>query len=330
MSEIILQDMVEKTAEVVHYTKQLTNITNDLRTDLNEYHTPKEMGGHVIQRIGTKDAMMIVKEFDSTYVGDITHATHVYHAQKLGMKLRQLTIELNGGSVAYESGQFLASSGNVKDGKVSLTPFEMMRGVVRKMNDETFFRPTLTGQGQVILESSLKFITLLPIKTDTKIVMEKGIYLASIGQFEFKVTKNLNPSYMMFSEKSIFQTDARGKGVLALELPVHINEIEIIKVTPENPVLVNGNYVLLWSGSLKREVGITGSVMGSVTSGKGLVERYTGTGEVWLATTLGYYKEIASNLNGKGMNSTRTESIRDGSQDGKREPSFLQKLFTGQ
>lgn len=328
MSEIILQDLVSKSAEVAHYTKQLTNITNDLRTELNNYHTPKELGGTIIQRIGTPSAVMEVKEFDSTYVGDIEHTSQIYHAQKLGMKLRQLVVTLKGGSVAYESGQFLASSGDIKEGKVSLSPFEMMRGVVRKMNDESFFRPSLTGRGTVILESSLKFITLLPIKTETKVVMEKGIYLASVGQFEFKVTKNLNPSYMMFSEKSIFQTDARGTGILALELPVHINEIEIIQVTPESPLLVNGNYVLLWSGSLKREVGITGSVMGSVASGTGLVERYTGTGEVWLATTLGYYKEISSSLQGKDAQS-RTNSIREGSQEGKREPTFLQKLFVG-
>lgn len=330
MNENLQVDLINALSENAHYSKETAKQISDFREDIRVIESKNKVqhGSREIQRISLNDARMTILEYDSTFVGDINLATQIYHAQKMGMKLRQLKVDLKGGTVAFDSGQFLASSGNIEQGKTPLNPFEMVRGVMRKMNDETFFRPSLTGNGTVYLDSSLKFLTLLPVKTPTKVVMEKGIYLASIGRFEFKVTKNLNPGYMLLSEKSIFQTDARGEGVIALELPVHMDEIEVIDVTPDKPLMVNGNYVLLWSGSLKREVTMSGGVIGSLTSGTGLVEKYSGTGQVWLATTLGYYTQIVGSMQGQGIEKEkRTESI--GSSDGKSEPSFFQKLFLG-
>lgn len=284
-------------------------------------------GFHVTEQKGTKDAVMRVKEYDSSYVGDLSLATDIYHAQQLGMKLRQLEVQLKGGTVAFDSGQFLESTGKLEIGRASLNPMELIRGVIRKMNDETFFRPTISGSGTVTLDSSFKFITLFPVEERSRVVLEKGIYLASIGDFEFKTTKNLNPGYLIFSDKGMFQTDVRGVGVIALELPVHRSELVEREVTPDNPLLVNGNYVLIWSGNLKRTVKPAGSLFGSLASGVGLVEEYTGTGKVWIAPTLGYYRELAKDLEGDELGGDRHEEIR-GTQKGKRENTWWQTIFT--
>lgn len=243
----------------------------------------------ILDQKGVKDAIMVVKEFDTSFVGDITIADKLHHAQQLGLKLRQLEIQLRGGTVVFEGGQFMYSSGDLQQGKIDISPREIFRGTVRKLNGETFFRPTLTGSGTVVLDGSFHFLTLFPVKTPSRIVLEKGIYLASIGNFEFRTTKNLNMGYLVFSDKAVLQTDIRGAGILALELPVPMSTIVEYDVTDGNPFRVDGNYVIMWSGNLKKNVVAASGVLGSLTSGTGLVEEYTGNGKVWVAPMLNYY-----------------------------------------
>lgn len=321
-----------KTTEILNRIDDVTESVDKVNKSLNNIHrtiieNEKDVHGYkYIQQEGIKDAIMRVKEYDSTFIGDISLATDIYNAQKLGMKLRQLEIELRGGGVAFESGQFLDSIGDIKMSRISLNPKELVGGVIRRMNEETFFRPVANGTGKVTLESSFKFITLLPIIQPTRMVLEKGIYLASIGNFEFKTTKNLNASYMLFSNKGIFQTEVRGQGVLALELPIHKSELLEHKITPDNPYRVNGDYVLMWAGNLKRSVTPMGKLFGSMINGTGLVEEYSGTGTVWTAPTLGYYKNIAKDMQNTGLGSERTEDMEH-TEKGKRNTSFWQRFF---
>lgn len=312
--------------------KALNDISNDtlevvkiLKKKEKRETAKEELGAKVVQQINLNDSVLKVKEYDSSFVGDIKLATDIYHAQKLGMKLRQLEVILRGGTVAFESGEFLDASGQIRMGRMSLNPMELFRGVVRKMNDETFFRPTLTGNGVVTFNSSFKFITLFPVQQNARIVLEKGIYLASIGDFQFKTTKNLNASYMLFSDKSVLQTDVRGKGVLVLDLPVKFEELVAHDVTEEKPYIVNGDYVLMWSGNLRRTVKPAGSLFGSLASSTGLVEEYSGEGKVWTAPTLGYYLQLANNLEGSDNIEERDELLD--SDRGKTELTWLQKLL---
>lgn len=318
---------MEEEDKIIDELRQMKEELQEINGTVSETLKKEEKQGFVITETkGTKDAVMRVKEFDSSYVGDLSLATDIYHAQRLGMKLRQLEIKLKGGMVAFDSGQFLESTGDVNIGQMSMNPMEWVRGVIRKMNDETFFRPTIQGNGIVTLDSSFKFITLFPVPDKSRIVLEKGIYLASIGEFEFRTTKNFNPGYMVFSGKEIFQTDVRGSGVLALELPVHRSELVERDVTPESPLMINGNYVLMWSGNLKRSVRPAGKIFGSLSSGAGIVEEYSGTGKVWYAPTLGYFKNIASDLKGSTESSDRHNGLNE-SEHGKMKTSWWDKIF---
>ena len=319
---------MEDEEKLVNEIRQVKVELQEINATVSEAFMKEEKQGFTYTETkGTQDAVMRVKEFDSSYVGDLSLATNIFHAQKLGMKLRQLEIKLKGGTVAFDSGQFLESTGNVQIGRMTMNPMEWVRGVIRKMNDETFFRPTITGNGIVTLDSSFKFITLFPVAEKSRIVLEKGIYLASIGEFEFKTTKNFNPGYMIFSGKEIFQTDVRGMGVLALELPVHRSELVEREVTPDSPLMINGNYVLMWSGNLKRSVKPAGKLFGSLSSGVGIVEEYSGTGKVWYAPTLGYFKNIANDLKGTNDPNDRHNNLNE-VDVGKRKTSWWQNIFT--
>lgn len=275
--------------EVRRNTKALEQF-KEIYSNVKKHEMKEEVQDiRILDQKGVKDAIMTVKEFATSYVGDISIASELNHAQQLGLKMRQLEIQLRGGTAVFEGGQYMYSLGDLTQGKIDVSPTEIFRGAVRRLSGETFFRPTLTGSGTVVLDGSFQFITLFPVPTPSRIVLEKGIYLASIGNFEFRTTKNLSMGYLMFSDKSVLQTDVRGAGILALELPVPMNSLVEYEVTEGNPFRVDGNFVIMWSGNLKKNVVPASGVLGSLTSGTGLVEEYTGNGKVWIAPTLSYY-----------------------------------------
>src|SRR5699024_8253601 len=98
-----------------------------------------------------------------------------------------------------------------------LNPVHMLKGIVRKMNDESFFRPEFGGTGTVRLRSDFKFVQLIHVPKNTRMVLEKEIYLDSAGEWKYTTAKNFNVGMIVFSEKSLLQTELRGKGLVALE-----------------------------------------------------------------------------------------------------------------
>ena len=264
-----------------------------------------------------------VVEYQSSYVGGLSLATNMYHAQRLGMKLRSLEVDLNNGKVQMESDMFQSSEGNVKL-KQKMNPIHMAKGVIRKMNKESFFRPEFIGTGTVRLESDFKFVHLMDIQEDTRLVLEKGIYLASAGEWDYTTAKNFNVGMVFFSEKSVLQTELRGKGLVALELPVHRTELIKHKVTENRPFKVSGEHVLFWQGDLKRQIHPAKKLLGNLASGRGIVEEYTGEGYVYTAPTIGFYNKLVDNL--KGKNTGNTDPINDDADLGKQDRSLKDKI----
>lgn len=285
-------DMLEEMKRIEKAIQQF----REVYTNVKKHELEDEVKGFtIVDQVGTKDAIMAIKEYETAFVGDIQMSTAINNAKQLGMRYRQLEIQLRGGSVIFEGGQFMYSTGELEQGKIDISPREVFRGTIRKLSGETFFRPSLSGTGTVVLDGSFNFLHLFPINTKSRIVLEKGIYLASIGEFEFRTTKNMKAGYIFLSDKALLQTDVRGHGVIALELPVPMNTLIEYEVTPTKPFRVDGSYVLMWSGNLKKNVVPAHGILGSLTSGTGLVEEYTGTGKVWVAPMLDYYNLLREN-----------------------------------
>lgn len=325
----------EESKEEVNLNRLLENGAGDLNkllhqvVQIGEYLEEQEGKQNVIERRQTVDQHQIagvrfnVIQYNSSYVGDMELATNIYHAQKLGMKLRSLEVELNNGSVVMESGMFQSSEGEVVLHQ-KVTPMHLIGGIVRKMNKETFFRPEFGGTGIVRLESNFKFIHLIKVDRPTRLVLEKGIYLASAGDWKYTTAKNFNVGMMIFSDKNILQTELRGTGLVALELPLHPSELIKHTVTKTRPFKVSGEYVLYWSGNLSRKINPAKRLLGNMASGRGIVEEYTGEGYVYTAPTLGFYNDIATNLAGKTTSNVNT--IGEGVDHGKKRRSFLEVI----
>lgn len=319
--EMVARSHIASSEDTYHSLNELKRINENLEGLREGKKTSAKK--RVIDSVQIPGARFNAVEYDSSYVGDLSLATDIYHAQQMGMKLRSLVVELNQGRVVMESGMFQSSEGNIKL-KQSFSVKHMVGGVIRKMNEESFFRPEFVGTGTVNLESNFKFIKLLSVPRATRLVLEKGIYLASAGDWKYKTAKNFNAGMVIFTEKSLLQTELEGAGLVALELPVHPSELTKHTVTPDSPFIVSGEYVLYWTGNLRRKVNPAKKLLGNMASGRGIVEEYTGEGYVYTAPTLGYYNQIAGEMRGQHLGNTN--AIGDGSDHGKRESSFLERI----
>lgn len=311
--------------EVIDNLRDISNILYDIREKLNI--TKEEGKGVKKRKLVSKEEISGVQfnvyEYDSSYVGDLRITTDIYHAQKLGMKLRSLEIGLSNGSVTVESGMFQSSEGRIEL-KQSFSPIHLIGGIIRKMNQETFFRPEFSGTGIVRLESNFKFIQLIKVPNKTRLVLEKGIYLASAGDWKYKTAKNFQIGMMVFSNKSLLQTELLGSGLVALELPIHPSELVRHEVTEDRPFKVSGEYVLYWTGNLTRKINPAKKLLGNLASGRGIVEEYTGRGYVYTAPTLGYYNHIVEEMIGKHTGNINV--IGDGADLGKQRKTLREKI----
>ena len=99
------------------------------------------------------------------------------------------------------------------------------------------------------------------------------------------VATQTNLSAAVKGGEGLFQTKLSGTGICILQSPVPSREI--LKMELHNERLqVDGNFAILRTGDIRFTVEkSTKTILGSMTSGEGLLQTFTGTGTVWLAPT---------------------------------------------
>lgn len=116
-------------------------------------------------------------------------------------------------------------------------------------------------------------------------VVEDGMFLASMGNVESKAVMRSNVSSAVAGGEGLFSLGLYGDGVVALESPVP--QEELITIDLDNDVVkIDGSMAVAWSPSLQFTVErTTKSLIGSAASGEGLVNVYRGTGRVLMCPT---------------------------------------------
>ena len=95
-----------------------------------------------------------------------------------------------------------------------------------------------------------------------------------------------NLSSAIAGGEGLFNTCARGSGILALEAPCPMEELIVIDLQNDK-VKIDGNMAIAWSSDLQFTTERAGkSLIGSAASGEGLVNVYRGTGRIWMAPVM--------------------------------------------
>lgn len=238
------------------------------------------------------DSKFQILEFDRLEgATDVGTALGLQIMNDSGIKLRQVRIILEDSSVKLESGALSYMKGEIeiktKTGGVVGLGKKLLNS---KLTGETMFKPTYEGTGEIFLEPSFGHFALIELE-DEEIIVDDGLFYACEEDVEVGAAMQKSVSSMLFGNEGIYQTSISGSGIVVLEIPVP--ESEIFKCKLFNDTLkVDGNFAVLRTSNIKFTVEKSSSLIGSVTNGEGLLNVYSGTGEVWLLPTMSIYQDL--------------------------------------
>lgn len=215
------------------------------------------------------------------------NARNEYFMSKMGVRRRQIVIELNGKeSAIIQAGSMQWMAGHVKatTGIKGVGDFvgKMVKGAITK---ETAVKPEYVGNGILVLEPTYKYLILVDVGSwgEKGMTIEDGIFYACSGTVKNKLTARKTISSTVLDKEGFFNLSLVGEGVAALESNVPYEEL--IEVELDNDELkIDGNLAVCWSSGLEFTVErSTKTLVGSAVSGEGLVNVYRGTGKVLMS-----------------------------------------------
>lgn len=215
------------------------------------------------------------------------NARNEYFMSKMGVRRRQIVIELNGKeSAIIQAGSMQWMAGHVKatTGIKGVGDFvgKMVKGAITK---ETAVKPEYVGNGILVLEPTYKYLILVDVGSwgEKGMTIEDGIFYACSGTVKNKLTARKTISSTVLGKEGFFNLSLVGEGVAALESNVPYEEL--IEVELDNDELkIDGNLAVCWSSGLEFTVErSTKTLVGSAFSGEGLVNVYRGTGKVLMS-----------------------------------------------
>lgn len=242
----------------------------------------------------SNDAKFQVLEYDKLEGAlDVQTAFGINIMNDTGIKLKQVRIILEDSSVKLESGALSYMKGdiNIKNktgGVIGLGK----KFINSKLTGEKMFKPTYEGTGEIFLEPSFGNFALIELE-DEEIIVDDGLFYACEEEVEVGSAMQKSISSVVFGNEGLFQTKISGSGIVVLELPVPESEVFKCKLFNDT-IRVDGNLVVLRTSNVKFTVEKSSSIIGSTTNGEGLLNVYSGTGEVWLLPTKSVYSDIKS------------------------------------
>lgn len=234
-----------------------------------------------IKILDQKGAFSVLEYQRDLSVTPETAQTAFFSAQ-MNVKRRQLLCNLSKSNITTQAGAMQWMIGNVNATTGVKGVGDLFGKAVRgKVTGESAIKPEYTGNGNLILEPTTKYLILLDAEEwNGSVILEDGLFLACESTLEHKATMRTNLSSAVMGGEGLFNLSLNGKGIFCIES--YCPKEELIMVELENDVLkVDGNMAIAWSGNLEFTVERSGkSLIGSAASGEGLVNVYRGTGKI--------------------------------------------------
>ncbi len=163
------------------------------------------------------------------------------------------------------------------------------RALLRRLaTDESFFQQEIeavSGDGDCLLSPALPgAIELVEVRPDSPYTLSDGSFLAAESGVDLSPKLNTLGGGLFGGTGGFVILEARGSGKLAVS---GFGSIFTLDVSPGRDLVIDNHHVVAWSSGLHFEIGMPrsgggffSSVVNSVTSGEGLVIRFSGQGRV--------------------------------------------------
>lgn len=191
--------------------------------------------------------------------------------------LRMVKVTLANETVRTESGAMYFMRGAIT--MESKGP--SLGGLFKAMaSGETVFRPTYQGTGELYLEPSFNNFHVFEL-AGQEWILERGAYFASDASVEIDVYRDKAMTSLLSGQGFMnFQTKVKGQGSVVVSAQGDVHEMPL----NNEKIVVDGDFVVARSGNLNYKIErASKSLLGSMTSGEGLVSTFEGTGKVLIA-----------------------------------------------
>lgn len=168
-------------------------------------------------------------------------------------------------------------------GKITVSvPLPNTRAMlVAAISDESPFRPSYTGTGELHLEPSLGGFHVLQTEPGEGWVIENNAYWASEGQVDLTVYRERFLTALWAGEGLLwYRTRVRGHGKVVLSTPGPVKELQL----NDDTLVVDGDYVVARTSGIEFGIQrVSKSRLRSQLSGEGRMRVYQGTGRILLS-----------------------------------------------
>jgi len=202
--------------------------------------------------------------------------------------LKFLKAEFENSAVRYESGGMYYMQGNLELDASLPSAGGFLKSMVTR---ESVVKPVIRGSGTVWFEPSFGNFTIMDLKGE-EWILDKGAYYASemgieIGSFTNKSISGL------FSGEGFFQTKVSGVGKVVILSNGPLETIEL----NNGKLVVDGSFAVARQASVQLTVAKANKgIFGSMISGEGIVNTFTGTGKVLIAPAANRYITLINYL----------------------------------
>ena len=213
-------------------------------------------------------------------------AQEAYFASEMNVRKRQLIADIDPKvGVFAQAGEMQMMIGDIEAATNVKGASDFLKKLVKSsVTSETIIKPRYTGKGSLVLEPTFYHILLMDLdEWEGDVVIEDGMFLACEDTVELEVTARKNVSSLILGGEGIWNTMLAGYGLVALESPVPADELIVVDLE-DDIIKLDGSMAVAWSSTLKFTVEkTTSTLVGSLASGEGFVNVYTGTGRVLIA-----------------------------------------------
>jgi uncharacterized protein (AIM24 family) len=228
--------------------------------------------------------------FKKTLVGIAPHEVPMYryedpkYAYHIKFKLQNGTVQIEPGWLNYMHGNLSISTTSSVGGLGGM--------IKRAAAGESMSLTEIKGTGEVHLEPmNSKNFLIVEIENDC-LIADKGLFFAGAGNLKVSSEMQSNVSSALLGGEGLFQTKVEGTGIAIFHSPVPVDELECIDLNNDK-LTVDGTFALLRTKDVTFKVEKSAkTIVGSLKSGEGVLQTFSGTGKVWIASTLSVRQKL--------------------------------------
>lgn len=248
----------------------------------------------VIDEVSCNGATFEVLEFEELKgATDVNTAVNLFYAREVGMKLRQVKINLENSKIKTEAGALYFYKGQIEsESKIGGMTGMFKKAISGSLTNESAVKPVYKGTGEIWLEPSFSHYIVIELKGES-IIVDKGMFYCCSEEINVSAQMQSNLSSTVLGGEGMFQIKLSGYGVVVLESAIPTDEIVTYTLTKGEVLKIDGNFAIARSESVEFSVTKSDkSLIGSALNGEGFLGTFKGEGTVWLAPTAPVYKKM--------------------------------------